>query len=328
MAMTSLVIGGTGYVGAEICREHMRRGDRVVVLNCSGRSGHLPLEIIAADIADEYELNRALRGRRFDVIHHVASLPGDSGDPAEMIRVNITGLTNVLEYARSVGTGRLVLSSSISAYEWYPATRFNAPDYLPVDEEHPCRPRDIYSSTKRMQEILALTFYHQYKVPVAVLRLTAVVGPDGRGGGRSWREFAQQLCGGKRVQIPHLSFDEVCHYVDLRDVGRMHVVAAEHANAVGQIFNCCGPRATSGYELASILKRHFPGVLTETGFPWSMAQGNRIEFDLAKARRMLDFAPAYSMEDSILAIKQWIDGGGIAAEPAAGPGTVHGGSEL
>ena len=59
-----------------------------------------------------------------------------------------------------------------------------------MTEEHPCRPQDIYASTKRMQEILAETYYHQYNVPTTALRVTAVVGPHGRGGGAMWREFA------------------------------------------------------------------------------------------------------------------------------------------
>lgn len=317
MAQKALVIGGSGYVGSELCRQLKERGDQVATLNRSRGSERLPVETIQADITNRDELNHALKDRRFDVIYHVASLPGDSGDPVQMMRVNIMGLTHMLDYARLTGIKRFVLSSSISAYEWYPATKFNVPDHMPVDEEHPCRPKDLYSSSKRMQEILALTFYHQYQVPVVVLRLTAVVGPGGRGGGRGWREFAQQLHEGKPVQIPHFSLDEVCHYVDLRDVGRMHIIASEHPKAVGQIFNCCGSKSTAGHAFASILKRHFPGIQVETGFPWSMAQGQKIEFDMSKAKRLLNFTPKYSIEDSILAIKQWIENSGLDEETTA-----------
>jgi dTDP-L-rhamnose 4-epimerase len=162
-----------------------------------------------------------------------------------------------------------------------------------------------------MQEMLAMTFYHQYGLPVAILRLTAVVGPDGSGGGRGWREFAEMLAGRKRVQIPHFSLEEVCHYVDLRDVAKMHIVAAEHPNAPGEIFNCCGPTPTSGSEFAAILQRLIPGIQVETGFPWSMAQGHKIVFDMSKARERLGFEPRYSLEDSIRSILDWIDSGGL-----------------
>jgi nucleoside-diphosphate-sugar epimerase len=169
----------------------------------------------------------------------------------------------------------------------------------------------MYSTTKRMQELLALTYWHQFQLPVAVLRLTAVVGPRGRGGGRGWREFAEKIAEGKSVQIPHFSEKELCHYVDLRDAGRMHAVAAEHPKAVGEVFNCCGPGPTRGAEFASIVKRLVPGIKVECVFPWSMAQGGEISFSMEKARKLLGFVPEHTLEDAVRSIKEWVDAGGL-----------------
>lgn len=306
---TFLVTGGTGYVGREIVRQLLGLGKEVTVLSRSAPDGGLPF--IPADCTDRAALDRALGDRRFDAVIHAASLPGDTGDPMQMVSVNIDGLQNMLQFAIRSKAQRFVLTSSVSAYEWYPATKFKAPDYQPVDEEHPCRPRDMYSTTKRMQELLALTYWHQFQLPVVVLRLTAVVGPGGRGGGRGWREFAQQLAGGMLVQIPHFSEEELCHYVDLRDVGRMHIVAAEHPNAVGEVFNCCGPGPTRGSEFAAIVRQLVPGIQVECGFPWSMAQGGEISFSMEKARRLIGFVPELTLEDAVGSIKEWVDAGGL-----------------
>lgn len=307
----SLVVGGTGYVGGELCRQLADLGEDVYILGRSKPPRAVPGKWLAGDITDRRSVEDALEGLEFNVIYHLASLPGDTGDPEQMMATNMSGLLNLLLVARDAGVDRFVLSSSISAYGWYPAAPFEPPDYLPVDEEHPCRPADMYSSTKRMQEILALTFHRQYGLPVAILRLTAVVGPRGSGGGRSWLEFARDLAGGERVEIPHFSLDEVCHYVDVRDAARMHIVAGSDARAVGEIFNCCGPAPTSGSEFAEIIGRLAPGIAVETGYPWSMAQGNRLEFDMSKARRTLGFVPQYTLEDSIRHIIEWIDAGGL-----------------
>jgi nucleoside-diphosphate-sugar epimerase len=297
-------------------RQLAERGDDVHILARSDQPENMPGVWLKGSITVGESLRAALDGHQFDTIYHVASLPGDTGDPVQMVMVNLLGLTNMLVWARDTKTRRFVLSSSVSAYEWYPGTKFSPPLYLPVDEDHPTRPKDMYSSTKRMQEILALTFYHQYGLPVTVLRLTAVVGPAGRGGGRSWREFAQQLKGGKTIQLPHFSADELCHYVDLRDVARMHLVVGEHPNAVGQIFNCCGPAATRGSEFAAIVERAVPGIKVQFGFPWSMAQGGEIQFDMSKAKELLGFVPEYTLEDSIRSIKDWVDAGGLGEAPA------------
>ena len=318
MARAVLVVGGTGYVGRELCGQLVAAGEEVATLTRS-KPLDLPSEVewIQADMTDTEAVRKALDGLRFDIIHHVASLPGDTGDPLQMVSVNLVGLTNLLEFARETKPERFVLSSSISACEWYPGTKFKKPDYLPVDENHPTRPRDMYCSTKRMQEILADTFYHQYGLPTTSLRLTAVVGPHGRGGGRGWREFAEMLAKGESVQIPHFSLEEVCHYVDYRDVAGLHQAAGDHPKAVGEVFNCCGPAKTSGREFEEIVQRHFPGIKVETGFPWSMAQGDTIYFSMQKAKDLIGFEPKYSLEDSILAIKEWIDSGGLAAAAAA-----------
>ena len=304
-----LVTGVTGYVGREVVQKLLANGKSVTALGRSQPSEKIPF--IQADLTKIDGLKQALEGKSFDCIMHFASLPGDTGNPLEMVEVNVNGLQNLLENARKMEVDRFIQASSISAYEWYPGTKFNPPDYMPVDENHPCRPQDMYSTTKRMQEELALTYCYQYSLPVTVLRLTAVIGPHGRGGGRGWRKFAEQLGEGVRVEIPHFSAEELCHYVDYRDVARMHVAAAEHPAAVGEIFNCCGPGPTRGSEFVEIIKRLSPGIEVEVGFPWSMAQGGEVSFDMSKAKALMEFEPIYTVADSIKSIKDWIDAGGL-----------------
>ncbi|MBN1918895.1 MAG: NAD(P)-dependent oxidoreductase [Verrucomicrobia bacterium] len=309
----ALVIGGLGFVGTEVVRQARRQGDAVTVLDIVAPPADVG-DYVQADFTNAEALNKALEGRRFDVMYHVASLPGDTGNPRQMMQVNVWGLLNLLEWARANPVTRYVLTSSISALEWYPATPFNPPDTMPVDEEHRARPKDMYSTSKRMQELLVLTYYHEYKVPVAVLRLTAVVGPGGKGGGRGWRQFAEMLAKGEKVQIPHFSPEELCHYVDLRDVARLQLTAAKHPKAVGEIFNCCAAEPTRGSEFIEIVKRLVPGIEVECGFAWSMAQGGEISFSMAKAKRLLGFEPKYSLADAVASIKQWVDQGGLEAD--------------
>jgi nucleoside-diphosphate-sugar epimerase len=312
--MDALVVGGGGFVGSELCRQLTERGDHITVLSVGAAPSGFANEWLEADIRDAASLRLALGERRFDVIFHVASHANDYGDPLDMVMTNIVGLTNMLIYARDTGVARFVLTSSASAHGWYPGAQFHPADYLPVDELHPVRPQDMYSSTKQMQETLALTFYHQYAVPVTVLRLTVVAGPAGSGGGKAWRAFAEALAEGKRVQIFHFSPEEICHYVDVRDVARLHITVAEHPAAVGQIFNCCGPAQTQGAEFAAIVQRLVPGIEVEYGFPWSLAQGGAIHFSMAKAKDLLGFEPKYTFEQTLMSIKGWVDSGGLQVD--------------
>ncbi len=308
-----LVSGATGFVGREIIRQLLNAGHQVATIGRSASSG--PVRHIKADICQPIQSVRM--DEPLDCIMHIASLPGDTGDPQQMLDVNLDGCLHMLELARSLRVRHFILASSISAYEWYPATAFHAPDYLPVDEAHLCRPKDMYSVTKRMQELLCLTYYHQYGVPTTCLRLTAVIGPNGKGGGRGWRAIAEELAGGKTVHIPHFSKEELCHYVDIRDVGRMFIAASENDASIGEIFNCCGPQAVTGGQFCDAIRAYYPDIDVQFNFPWSMAQGGKIAFSMEKAKRILGFQPEYSLGDSIRSIKEWIDGGGLLENEAA-----------
>lgn len=304
-----LMTGATGYVGKEVFRRLSEAGKDITVLGRSSPGNDI--SFLKCDITDDRELGAVLRKREFDYIVHCASLPGDTGNPREMMRTNVDGFLNLLEFAKESRIKRFVLASSISSYQWYPATKFAAPDYLPVNEKHPCRPRDMYSVTKRMQELLLETYFHQYGVDGVALRLTAVMGPHGKGGGRSWRVFAEQLNKGIEVEIPHFSRDEVCHYVDVRDVAEMMLAVIEHEGIAGEIFNCCGPRAVKGAEFEASVKKLYPKIQVKYGYPWSMAQGRTLYFDMEKAKSLIGFVPRYDVFDSLKYIKQWIDAGGL-----------------
>jgi UDP-glucuronate 4-epimerase len=310
-----LVTGASGFVGQAFVKTGLAEKQHMTALGRT--SPGAGIDFIQCDLTNPEALERAVGNRQFTSVVHIASLPGDTGNPQQMVCVNVNGCLNLLDAARRMKVQRFVLASSISAYGWYPATKFNPPDNLPVDENHPCRPKDMYSTTKRIQEQLVQTYHDQHGLPTVILRLTGVIGPRGRGGGRGWRNFAESLAAGKRVQIPHLTTEEVCHYVDSRDVAQMLLVAATHPGAVGEIFNCCGPAPTSGHEFIQAVKELFPGIEVDTGFPWSMAQGGVIYFDMAKAKQLLGFVPRYGLLQSIKSIKDWIDTKGLESEPIA-----------
>lgn len=306
---TVLLTGASGYVGSEVLARLVKAGKEVTILGRTQSTTHV--HFLQCDIANEKNMSEALSGKSYDCIIHCASLPGDTGNAREMMSTNVLGYQNILEFAARSKSKRVVLASSISAYGWYPATKFQAPDYLPVDEEHPCRPKDMYSVTKRIQELLSLTYYHQFGVSTIVLRLTAVIGPRGKGGGRNWRTFAEQLATGFEVEVPQFSAKETCHYVDIRDVSEMLLVAAENSEVHGEIFNCCGPKPVLGGEFEASIKSLIANIQVKYGYPWSLAQGGQLYFDMSKAKKFLGFAPRYDVLDSLKYIISWIEAGGL-----------------
>src|SRR5262245_48820472 len=104
-----LVVGGSGYVGRELVRQLCERQDEVYILSRSKPGASTCATWLEGDITSRDSIHAALGKQRFDIIHHVASLPGDTGDPVQMVTVNLLGLTNLLLYARDSGVKRFVL---------------------------------------------------------------------------------------------------------------------------------------------------------------------------------------------------------------------------
>jgi UDP-glucose 4-epimerase len=128
--MKILVTGGAGFIGGNLCRRLVARGDNVVALDdlSTGRVANLPcherLTFVEATILDPATLDEATRG--VDAIVHLAaraSVPESVDDPMGSHLVNVTGTIRVLEAARKAGNPYVVLASSSSVYGDDPITR-------------------------------------------------------------------------------------------------------------------------------------------------------------------------------------------------------------
>lgn len=113
-----LVTGATGFVGANLARALVERGDHVRVLRrATSRLDALndvPVEYATGDILQPESLPAAMRG--CEVVYHVAALSQYWRSGAEAVyQVNVEGTRHVVQAALAVGVQRLVYTSSVSA---------------------------------------------------------------------------------------------------------------------------------------------------------------------------------------------------------------------
>lgn len=142
---TVLVTGGTGLIGANICRQLRERGDTVRALvrpgSETGPLAELGVTLVQGDITSRTDVFAAAEGAHH-VIHSAAVLGGASQDPAQHSRVNTGGLGNVLNAAEAVGARRTVVLGTTTYFDYAAA---------PLDEHSPLLPTppdDPYSVSK------------------------------------------------------------------------------------------------------------------------------------------------------------------------------------
>src|SRR5437764_2902252 len=171
-----LVTGGAGFIGSNLARALLERGDAVRVLDnfSTGSRGNLDdldVEVVEGELRSYERVHNAVRG--VEVVFHLGALgsvPRSVQDPLTSSAVNIEGTLNVLLAARDEGVRRGVYSSSSSVY----GTRRE----LPVNEDQPPDPLSPYGVAKLAAERYCVSFSRVYEsFESVVVRYFNVFGP-------------------------------------------------------------------------------------------------------------------------------------------------------
>ncbi len=173
--MRVVVTGGAGFIGANLCATLAGEGHDVVALDdlSTGRAANLDgqaVKLVEGSILDRSLVHDVIAGA--DSVVHLAargSVPRSLADPLATHEVNSTGTAEVLEAARAVGAGHLVLSSSSSVYGANPT--------MPKHEGLVPAPVSPYASSKLAAESTALAYQRSFGLPVLALRFFNVFGP-------------------------------------------------------------------------------------------------------------------------------------------------------
>jgi len=171
-----LVTGGGGFIGANLVRALLERGDEVKVLDnfATGNRANLEgldIEIVEGELRSYERVHAAVRG--VEVVHHLGALgsvPRSVQDPLTTSAVNVEGTLNVLLAARDEGVRRVVFASSSSVY--------GSSAELPARESGPVDPISPYGVAKLAAERYCVSFsrvYHAFET--VVLRYFNVFGP-------------------------------------------------------------------------------------------------------------------------------------------------------
>jgi UDP-glucose 4-epimerase len=150
-----LVTGHRGRLGAAIARNLEAGGYQVRGFDLADGS----------DVRDSEALERAVRG--VSAVVHVAGIAGDrTGEPAEIMAVNLLGTWNVLLAAEAQGISRVVYLSSGKALGMLERD----PDYLPVDDAHRGLPSLPYALSKWLAEEMCAAFTARSGIDTLCLR--------------------------------------------------------------------------------------------------------------------------------------------------------------
>lgn len=193
--MKVLVTGAAGFIGFNVAKKLLERGDDVVgfdivndyydpalkearlkVLEETAEQTQQSFIFIRANLADKASVDECFNNHQFDRVIHLAAQAGvrySLENPLSYVESNLIGFTNIIEACRYAKTPHLTYASTSSVY--------GANTTMPFSEKHGVNhPVQFYAATKRANELMAHSYSHLFALPTTGLRFFTVYGPWGR----------------------------------------------------------------------------------------------------------------------------------------------------
>jgi UDP-glucose 4-epimerase len=314
---TWLLTGGAGYIGTHIADEFISAGKSVVIVDSlyQGlesritflRAKHrVEIPFIKCDIRDYNEIENAIREYKIDGIVHTAALKavGESMEkPDEYFQVNLDATKELIEIAKRNGVKKFIFSSTAAVY--------GSPDSMePCKEDGPKAPISPYGDSKYQAESSVTAFINEPGNHGTSLRFFNVVGAAAPELLDNSVENLVPIVLGKleKGEAPVIfgtdypTADGTCvrDYVDVRDIARAHLAAANATTALPPALNIGTGRGASVREIIKLVldatKKSDTAVIEN---PRRAGDPAFLCADVTLAKSAMGFESQYSLEASI-----------------------------
>ena len=299
--MKVLVTGGAGFIGSNIVRALLARGDDVRVLDnfSTGSRTNLAgleqdVDLVEGDLRSYERVHAAVRGA--EVVFHEGALPSvprSVQDPLTTTAVNIEGTLNVLLAARDEGVRRIVNASSSSVYG-------NAGELPKVESQAP-DPISPYAVAKLAAERFCTSFSRVYALESVSLRYFNVFGPRQDPASQyaaAVPRFIRAIAAGEPVTI-YGDGEQSRDFTYVDNVVSANLLGADVAAAHGEILNVATGGSITVNALADAIGALLGLPVEKTYEPAREADVRASWADLAEARRILGYEPQVAFEEGL-----------------------------
>ncbi len=180
------VIGGSGFVGTNLCRQLTRKQQNFEIIDLN-MSNEFRDKCKIADVRDVGTLRETITG---DVVVNLAAVHRDNvRDMAEYQRTNVDGTENVAMVCEEKGIGKIVFTSTVAVYG------FAEPG---TDESGKIDPFNEYGRTKFEAEEMLRSWHANGDNSLIIVRPTVIFGEGNRG---NVFNLLHQIASGKFLMV-------------------------------------------------------------------------------------------------------------------------------
>lgn len=206
--MKILITGGAGFIGYHLGKFLAERGDEIVICDNFARGKEdadfqalvsLPnVKLVICDLTKPEELEKI--GGGYDYIYHLAAINHTKlfyEIPAEVLRVGVMTLMNMLEWMRGQDKKtKIMFTSSNEAYagalKAFGQLPIPTPEKVPLVIDDTYNLRWSYAGTKLIGELACIAYAKQYGVRMSIVRPHNFYGPRA-GAGHVIPDFIERI---------------------------------------------------------------------------------------------------------------------------------------
>ncbi len=301
------VTGASGLLGSWMTQELVARGANVVVLlrdwvpaSRLVTSGVIDrVTAVRGELEDLELLLRALNEHEIDTVFHLGAqtiVGTASRSPLSTFEANIRGTWNLLEACRLNPKllRRVLVASSDKAYGEHAV--------LPYQEDAPLQGKWPYDVSKSCTDLITLSYWHTYKLPVAVTRCGNLFGGGDLNFNRLIPGTIRAALQGERPVI-RSDGTFIRDYFYVRDAVDAYLQLAERMDDPrfhGQAFNFGTETPMSVVEMVkAILARMGKAGLEPLIMNEASHEIPKQYLDCTKARTFMNWRPAFTLEQGL-----------------------------
>ena len=308
--MKALITGGAGFIGSHLAERLLAKGVEVFIIDdlSTGRldniehiRSHPHFHLAVEDVRNETVMDRLVS--ECDVIYHLAAAVGVElivKSPVETIERNILGTDVVLRLANRY-LRKVLITSTSEIYGKSEAVPFKEDDDRVLGPT--TKSRWSYSSSKAIDEFLALAYFKERKLETIIMRLFNTVGPRQTGRyGMVIPRFIQQALKGDPLTV-YGDGQQVRCFTYVLDVVEAAINLMSTSLAVGQVYNVGNDRGITIEALAQkiIEKTGSSSVIEYVPYAKAYEEGfedMRVRVpDLGKVKAAIDYQPRFHLDD-------------------------------
>ena len=304
-----LITGADGFIGSHLTEMLLSQDYLVNALSYYNSFNywgwldnikHKNLKVITGDIRDPHFCEYITKN--IDIVFHLASLiaiPYSYIAPDSYIDTNIKGTLNICQSSKQNNVKKVIITSTSEVY--------GTAQYIPIDEKHPKQPQSPYSASKIGADMVAMSFYHSYDLPVIIARPFNTYGPRQSARAIIPTIITQIANGEKNIKLGDLSPTRDFNYV--KDTCRGFIELSNCDAAIGEEINISSNFEISIHELlkliAKIMNSDIQFIEDTQRIRPKTSEVFRLCGDNSKITKLTGFKPQYSITKGLNETIAW-----------------------